>query len=66
MLHFPCLCVILANALPLKKSEVVLPLRSLLCHTGFWGGSPSAWPPLWFRLPSQALSGRGRSLNAGA
>eukprot|EP00957_Ditylum_brightwellii_P104806 7988709-Ditylum_brightwellii.AAC.1 len=32
----------------------------------FWGGSPLVWPPLWFRLPSQALSGRGPGLNAGA
>ena len=38
-----------ADALPLQKPEVALPLRSLLRHTGFWGGSPSAWPPLCSR-----------------
>eukprot|EP00957_Ditylum_brightwellii_P190009 14465367-Ditylum_brightwellii.AAC.1 len=32
----------------------------------FGGGSPSALPPLWFRLPSRALSGCGRGMNAGA
>eukprot|EP00957_Ditylum_brightwellii_P175271 13343443-Ditylum_brightwellii.AAC.1 len=66
MLRFPCLCVIPADALPLQKPEVVLPLCSLLQHTGFWGGSPLAWPPLLFRLPSQALSGCGHGMNAGA
>jgi len=60
------ICVIPADALPLQKLEVALPLRSLLRHTVFLGESPLAWPPLWFRLPIQALSGRGRGMNAGA
>eukprot|EP00957_Ditylum_brightwellii_P133170 10153583-Ditylum_brightwellii.AAC.1 len=49
MLQFPCLCAIPADALPLHKPEVALPLCSLLCHTGLLGGSPLAWPPLCLR-----------------
>eukprot|EP00957_Ditylum_brightwellii_P196653 14983364-Ditylum_brightwellii.AAC.1 len=32
----------------------------------FLGEYPLTWPPLCFRLPSQALSGCGHGLNAGA
>uniref|UniRef100_A0A6V2M9M9 Uncharacterized protein n=1 Tax=Ditylum brightwellii TaxID=49249 RepID=A0A6V2M9M9_9STRA len=55
MLRFPCLCAIPAAALPLQKTGVALPLCSLLRHTGFLGGSPSAWPPLCLRCAAEKI-----------
>eukprot|EP00957_Ditylum_brightwellii_P065514 4969551-Ditylum_brightwellii.AAC.1 len=68
MLCFPCLCVKLANALPLQNQRWHSHFAPFCATLFFWGGSPSAWPPLWFRLPSRARTGSGCrcGMNAGA